>query len=330
MILSDFTVTPTLREVIGNEAQVFSCELIQTLWSGYGHLVRLELAQSHLSSVIVKAIQLPDEVPASHPKGWNTQLSHQRKLQSYQVEFSWYQEFVSTMPSGWAPQCFSAHKYQSHLELILEDLKLLERARVVKTATEMEIKSVLKWLAQFHAFWLGANTNGLWKQGTYWHLATRPDEWQAMQDERFKQAAHIIDEKLNECPYQTLVHGDAKLANFCFNKQGSAVSAVDFQYVGGGVGVKDVALFFTTTLDFSTADINVAGYLDYYFIQLHSAIEHFKPEINANRVCEEWRALFGLAWADYQRFLLGWSPDHSRINAFTSKLTQQALDDFQL
>lgn len=67
---------------------ITSYEQIQSLWSGYGELVRVGMSGSEVKSVIVKHIQLPES--ELHPKGWNTALSHQRKLKSYQVEVNWY------------------------------------------------------------------------------------------------------------------------------------------------------------------------------------------------------------------------------------------------
>ena len=320
----------SLKTLLGDQHHVLSKDPIQNLWSGYGELLRIHTDSPAFPSLIVKAIDLPKVAPEHHPKGWNTELSNQRKLKSYQVEFHWYQHYVARMPIGWAPRCLAAESHDSHYELVLEDLKLAGCARVVKTPSKLEIETVLCWLAQFHAFWLNAQPTGLWQHGTYWHLATRPDEWQAMPMSRYKAAAERIDDILNNCPYQTLVHGDAKLANFCFNDAGTKVSAVDFQYVGGGVGVKDVALFLCTVLDFDDPQLSIDSYVEAYFEALEAALASYQPNVGASDVCHEWRKLLGVAWADYQRFLLGWSPVHVRVNAFTNKLTLDALDRFQL
>lgn len=70
---------------------------------------------------------------------------------------------------------------------------------------------------------------------------TRPDELSAMKPSHLKGAAEAIDSKLNQCKFQTIVHGDAKVANFCFTPDSKSIAAVDFQYVGSGCGMKDVA-----------------------------------------------------------------------------------------
>ncbi|MCP3851438.1 MAG: hypothetical protein GY694_14515, partial [Gammaproteobacteria bacterium] len=66
----------------------YKIDVIQSLWSGYGEIVRYGLKGSDKNSVIVKHVQLPDE--KNHPRGWNTDLSHQRKIKSYEVEMAWY------------------------------------------------------------------------------------------------------------------------------------------------------------------------------------------------------------------------------------------------
>ena len=55
-------------------------EVIQQLWSGYGKIIRVALENSDLESVVVKHVKLPEN--AIHPRGWNTDISHERKLKS--------------------------------------------------------------------------------------------------------------------------------------------------------------------------------------------------------------------------------------------------------
>jgi len=80
-------------------------------------------------------------------------------------------------------------------------------------------------------------------------LATRPDELDALEDCPLKAAAVTIDRRLANSQFQTFVHGDAKLAKFCFGADRRQVAAVDFQYVGGGCGMKDVAYLISSFHD---------------------------------------------------------------------------------
>ena len=172
----------------------------------------------------------------------------------------------------------------------------------------------------FHATHLGNAPDGLWPNGTYWHLETRQDELAAMHDDELREAAAALDGMLRTCRYRTLVHGDAKVANFCFAP--NDVAAVDFQYVGGGCGIQDVAYFLSSCLDDAQCEQHAERHLDTYFAELRPRLG---AGIDADDVERAWRALYPAAWADFHRFLVGWAPDHWKIHRYTRRMTREAL-----
>ena len=291
-------LTPEKIRALTGNTEIEIIERVQSLWSGYGEIARVRLDGL---PAIVKHISPPDV--ANHPRGWNSDRSHERKLKSYEVENRFYHEFAKSCRLT----CRIALPIAiSDTLLVLEDL---DAAGFPERNLE-KISPCLRWLAAFHRTFLGAEPIGLWDTGTYWHLATRPDEFAAMADSRLKTAAPTIDAALTSARYQTLVHGDAKLANFCFSPNGSKVAVVDFQYVGGGAGIKDVAYFLGGT----AREDKIPLHLDTYFAALDL------PEVE-----EEWRALFPLAWADFQRFLHGWCPGHPKLSTHSDRFVEQAL-----
>ncbi|MFK7927270.1 MAG: phosphotransferase, partial [Myxococcota bacterium] len=169
---------------------------------------------------------------------------------------------------------------------------------------------------------------GLWPRGTYWHLHTRPDELQQMADGPLKRAAGRLDEALSQSAWKTVVHGDAKLANFCFAVDGGSVAAVDFQYAGGGVGVQDVAYFLGSCLGEAGLRASASGLLEAYFLSFRDALAARDPGgagVLAHQVEREWRALWPVAWADFERFLAGWAPSHVKRTGFAAELSSRAL-----
>lgn len=109
------------------------------------------------------------------------------------------------------------------------------------------------------------------------YLDTRLQELDAIpstsQWARFKgPLAWAVDFQLKQLPYQTLVHGDVKTANMAFTESGTECALVsfwgmmivlqghllttapfcpfqyDFQYIGRGLGVQDLAKFLTTSV----------------------------------------------------------------------------------
>ena len=303
-------------------------DTIQSLWGDYGELVRVYLTGYHCASVIVKHIQFPQ--PKTHPRGWATDLSHQRKLLSYQIESYWYQHYANLCTaSSYVPKCLWIETTEHETLLILEDLAQLGFSEINPQPSKSVIQACLTWLAHFHGQFMQHSGDGLWPIGSYWHLATRPDELAALQDTKLRNAATALDSILNHCQFQTLVHGDAKLANFCFTPDSTKAAAVDFQYIGKGCGMKDVAYFLSSVIAFNqaTASIEqaVEQYIDFYFKQLAISVAHHHPAINAARLESSWRPLYAIAWADFHRFIKGWSPEHPKINAYSETLTLQAL-----
>ena len=298
---------------------------MQSLWSGYGEIARYA-SPKHNKTYIVKHIAAPKQ--QTHPRGWNTQTSHQRKLQSYKIEARFYRDYALLCDQHCAvPKLLAEFSEQPQQILVMQDLDSMGFA-VRKTSVDLkDVRLGIKWLAFFHGRFLQQDLTKLWPIGTYWHLKTRQEEFDVMQQGSLKQAAKTIDEILNQASFQTLLHGDAKLANFCFPDRPNInhLAAVDFQYVGKGVGVKDLMYFLGSCLSEDDLFRFETQLLDEYFLQLQHAIAHYQIDIDFESLQLQWRRLYPLAWADFHRFLLGWSPDHYKIGAYMQKQTEIAL-----
>ncbi|MEC9047839.1 MAG: choline kinase [Planctomycetota bacterium] len=304
-----------VTDALGGAVQ--SAEEIQTLWSGYGHILRLRLSGAAVERVIVKHVRPPSVM--KHPRGWAGQTSHERKLRSYAVERAFYLH-REPVDGHRTARCFAAEASDDGFRLLLEDLDAAGFPARRQQPSEHEMAACLRWLASFHAHHLGARPEGLWPVGTYWHLDTRRDELAAMDDDELRAAAAPLDAALQACPFRTLVHGDAKVANFCFGSDG--VAAVDFQYVGGGCGVQDVAYLLSSCLDDDACELHAERHLDTYFAALRARVA---DDVDGPALELAWRGLYPAAWADFHRFLVGWAPDHWKIHRYTRRMTREAL-----
>ncbi|HKO53943.1 MAG TPA: phosphotransferase [Polyangiaceae bacterium] len=302
-------------------------EPMQSLWGGYGELRRAELQGVRVASAIVKIVTPPAERELARDPA--KLRSHRRKLRSYAVELSFYQRLARTCDAACrVPALLHGEASDGRFLFVLEDLSTLGFPARRTQCAPQEIAACLGWLAAFHARFLGASADGLWKVGTYWQLATRPDELARLGAGDLRRAAAVIDERLNSARFRSLVHGDAKLENFCFAPSGPGVAAVDFQYVGGGVGVKDVAYFLSSCLSPGECAELIPGYLELYFDALRAALglRSDLPASQADALEREWRALFPWAWTDFYRFLLGWAPAYAAGDHYSQTQLQLVLE----
>ncbi|MDQ8179614.1 phosphotransferase [Pelagicoccus sp. SDUM812005] len=304
---------------------VVELETIQSLWSGYGKIARLGVVGGSLDYVVVKLVRIPNEV--DHPRGWNSDFSHLRKIRSYEVEMAWYEGQAKACGQACRiPRCFATAAEGGEMMLALEDLDASGFSARKTAASLDDMKRCLSWLAEFHARFLGVEPEGLWPKGSYWHLDTRPDELAALEDVSLKKAAGQIDALLEGARFKTLVHGDAKLANFCFDDVRQRVAAVDFQYVGGGCGMKDVAYFIGSCLTDTDCERMEASLLDWYFGELGKALSRLGREADVEAIEREWRRLFPVAWTDFHRFLKGWSPGHWKVHSYSERLAREVVE----
>ncbi|MAQ15033.1 MAG: choline kinase [Sandaracinus sp.] len=277
-------------------------ERVQSLWGGYGELLRVPLVDGR--SVIVK------EVRPGHGGG----VSHERKLRSYDVEHAFYRDHAPVAGARVA-RCLATERSSDGWRFLLEDLDRAGYAGRARVLTGSQTAHALDWLARFHARFLDRAPDGLWDEGTYWHLATRPAELAELPEPALRSAAAAIDARLRAGRFRTLVHGDAKPANFCFGADGAA--AVDFQYVGGGCGMKDVAYLLFAHRGWGAGDGGTGPLLDHYFAALRSALA---PGLDGEALEAEWRRLYPLARVDFLRFMAGWSPSRDTLRDYRDAL----------
>ncbi len=297
---------------------------IQSLWNDYGACFRAKLANNDAPVVVKYVVPNPD---AKHPRGWQSNHGHNRKVRSFQVEQYFYANLQpQTNITCQVPRNLYSDTNGDASLLVLEDLDHLGFTARRNTLSINEADVVLKWLANFHALFINSKDSSIWPQGGYWHLATRQAELQAMEDGPLKKNAQAISERLHNSTYSTILHGDAKVANFCFTQCMTQCAAVDFQYVGHGPGIIDVAYFLGSALSEEDLCTYTDDCLNSYFVYLYQALSATLKQNEKEELISQWRELYVFACADFHRFLAGWSPEHWKINELIAKQTQQALN----
>lgn len=316
---------------------------IQSLWADYGTISELELEvegaeeegekkRKETTTVIVKRVK--------PPRGDSGDIGHQRKLDSYVCEAAFYQHCARRTIEGGAaiaePLLISTsessdEKKSFSLTLVLSDLRPTHPYFARGGLKPEQLQASLRWLARFHAVWWGCrgenesdNKNNdddypilpkelADREGTFWHLDTRPEEWAAIPGDGGgflsnlkREAKGIADElKAEAKEFSTLNHGDAKAANFCWSSSPTSAAAYDFQYVGRGVGARDVAYLLSSAG--SSCDEQLESSLDFYFGRLQEDLRSLGKISEAEKYTREILMYhFRLSTADFVRFMAGW------------------------
>ncbi|KAF0695516.1 Aste57867_13676 [Aphanomyces stellatus] len=270
-----------------------------SLWAGYGSIYRVILSGESSSSVIVKHIVAPSSAASS--------VSNKRKLDSYAVEGYFYAHLSAASTLARLPHVHSMTASAHAFCFVLEDLAPAY-PKSFHSLGGATLETALTWLAHFHATYWNVRDDNVAETGGYWYLATRQDELDAMGNDPYSAAlkaqAAAIDRHTRAFPqFETLLHGDAKSANMLWADDRSC-AWVDFQYVGRGLGAKDLAYMLCSST--SRADVARADdHLRFYFDAFDAAMTSLGNTSHGYTV-ELLLDHFDWCLLDYVRFMAGW------------------------
>jgi len=309
---------------------------IQSLWAGYGSILKIKHADNR--SFIIKYVLPPDDpTETKEHRAW--------KLKTYKVEEAFYKNYQNVPGfDNWRTAKFygsESFDTETGFKMVfrledLDDSGYPGRFGNQSDLSVEQVKPVLTWLAGFHASFMDGIDESeerftvkypdLWDFGTYWNLQTRIDLWKKLPDSELKQKSSKIDNIIKNSKFQTLLHGDAKTMNFCFHETENKVSAVDFQYVGKGPGIRDVWYLFSSCLedtgkmDLYEGKTGESVLLNFYFSELKTRLNwsdsRFEP------LEKEYRELYPVCIADFERFVRGAWPDHYKLTDYTKQVTE--------
>ncbi|KAL1412988.1 phosphatidylinositol N-acetylglucosaminyltransferase gpi19 [Vanrija albida] len=250
---------------------------LQTLWAGYGSISSFTAVDGSGGKhpLILKLVAPPD--------GSSSDEGHRRKMLSYAVEQHFYAAVVPALnlPPEVGVARVLATSADGAVATVLEDLR--QRYPVAGEhrgeLSERQVDAALLWLARFHSASRGYGRGKLaafvrpplveteekkevWLNGGYTYLATRMSEFASLQRGRGEWRVLAEVDGAGNSPaslaalfleprgraFESLIHGDVKSENLFASAAGDRVAFFDFQYVGLGLGVCDLAKLFTCSV----------------------------------------------------------------------------------
>ena len=238
----------------------------------------------------------------------------------------------------------------SSFALLLDDFSEENGWRQVVQTDLAQTKATLQALARMHAFfWLGqrrqdktlteALAGSLWPIATYWDQAKQPaDQANRLSaifsrfvsdfgDPEVSKAAgrkdygavlasqvERLEREVHRGEKQTIIHGDAKSANFFYKassteKQGLDVGVIDFQWTGSGLCATDVAYAMWACPQAEVLD-QEHQLVEFYHDQLSQELAELEPPGGAQApTLNAFKAQYQAAFLDLCRVVLAdhWS-----------------------
>ena len=90
--------------------------------------------------------------------------------------------------------------------------------------------------------------------------------------------------------------------------------------------MKDLAYFVGSCFRDEDAEEIEQEVLNFYFSQIRELVENEDFQISADELEADWRSLYRVAWADFHRFMKGWSPGHWKLSDYSERITRQVIE----
>ena len=93
--------------------------------------------------------------------------------------------------------------------------------------------------------------------------------------------------------------------------------------------MKDLAYFVGSCFRDEDAESLEGEVLDYYFMQLGNSLGKIEGHQSKEELEEAWRPLYRMAWADFHRFMKGWSPGHWKLSDYSDRVTRGVIESLK-
>ena len=93
--------------------------------------------------------------------------------------------------------------------------------------------------------------------------------------------------------------------------------------------MKDLAYFVGSCFRDEEAERREKEVLDFYFRELEVFVEWTGTKVRSPDLEADWRPLYRVAWADFHRFMKGWSPGHWKLSDYSERVTREVIESLQ-
>lgn len=286
--------------------------VLGSLWAGYGQLVSVQATNVYNKqcSLVIKHFIPPR-------RRHDGSEDHCRKVRSYSVESWFYRGISSRMRErGVLVPELKGVLEEDGVMIVMSDL-CEHGTYYTKRGNQLNLeegKALLSWLAKFHAVhWRTRDPpQGLWDEGSFWQLGTRREELDDMEEVWVRRGlnrktAEDIHEAIVKSRFRTVIHGDAKAANFFFYPAGQhdgslLIGGYDFQYSGMATPLRDVAYVMCCSIKGDLVEACEDELLSHYYTELTRAL---RPDDADEYSMEELEVMYELCVVDLARFMSG-------------------------